>query len=171
MLRLWQRYLLDRSVRWRMQVRSKGPTVWHLLFKIIPVIKHSPWLRLHSNAFAVFCPYSKKDNCPIKASPCLMKINIPLLFLFTCSCVHVEITGKKSSLCWQISLMFSATSARVAGSRGAERCWRGWHPLLARGCNKKATLICFFISYCLSNEKINALPLRNKLAFHMWLNA
>lgn len=138
-----------------MQVRSKGSTVWHLLSTIISVIKHSPWLCLHSHTFAVSCPYSKKDSCPIKASPCLTKINIPLLLLFTCSCAHVEITGKKSSLYWQISLMFSATSARAAGSRGAERGWRGCCdiPLLARGSNKKATLTCFFFfPYCLIVE-------------------
>lgn len=34
-----------------------------------------------------FCPSSEKDNNLIKLFTCLMKMNIPLLFSFTCSCV------------------------------------------------------------------------------------
>ena len=35
--------------------------------------------------YSVFCPYSEKDDIPTKLFTWLMKVNIPLIFPFTCS--------------------------------------------------------------------------------------
>lgn len=61
----------------------------------------------------VFAPVTETDNIPIKLFPWQMKMNIPPLLPFTCSCAHIQIAEMQISLYRQISFFFSCSSTKL----------------------------------------------------------
>lgn len=71
--------------------------------------------RVHLPApkYSGFCPYFEKDNISMKPFTCLIKMNIPLLHLFTNSCAHNQITVTKGGLHRWIFLPLSSSASKL----------------------------------------------------------
>lgn len=90
----WSFYMCD----WYFKM-NKHEVPIHLLVKRCSILSTKE-LGLHAHQYLSFCPYSEKGNSLVKPFPWLIiKINTLLLFLFTFSCVHSQITVTKSSPC------------------------------------------------------------------------